>query len=202
MKKIYKKSINYKNALARLIEKKYIELILGMLVAFLISSYTYKIIFKDLKIKLAFNFPKVNFNIFNKNKKLSTKNTLPEIKTYIVQEGDDLWHIAEKFYGSGFNAYDISVANKLDPSTPIIQGQKLIIPSVKPRQPTIGETSSLQTTQVIFTEDKYVVQPGDSLSLISQKVYGDLFSWPKILQANNLQNSDLIEIGMVLNIPR
>ena len=48
----------------------------------------------------------------------------------------------------------------------------------------------------------YVVQPGDSLSLIAEKFYGDLYAWPKILQANNLASPDNIEVGMTLNIPR
>jgi len=51
-------------------------------------------------------------------------------------------------------------------------------------------------------ENKYIVQPGDSLSIIAQKVYGDIFSWPKIMNANNLLTPDSIEAGMVLIIPR
>ncbi|GIW64867.1 MAG: hypothetical protein KatS3mg092_0800 [Patescibacteria group bacterium] len=200
MKKIYEKTPNYQKALSNLIQKKYPQLILGILVSYLISSYSYNIFLKNIKINFA--LPKLSFNLFTKPKKIILKKSTPQIKTYIVQPGDDLWHIAEKFYGSGFNAYDISIANNIDPSSPIIEGQKLIIPSVKPRQPTTGETSSLQTSQVVYTEGKYVVQPGDSLSLISFKVYGDFYSWPRILKANNLQNPDLIEIGMVLNIPR
>jgi len=48
----------------------------------------------------------------------------------------------------------------------------------------------------------YIVQEGDSLSSIAQKFYGDLYLWPKILEANNLSNPDLIEVGMELKIPR
>ncbi|PJC31398.1 hypothetical protein CO049_04255 [Candidatus Roizmanbacteria bacterium CG_4_9_14_0_2_um_filter_36_12] len=123
-------------------------------------------------------------------------------KTYTVAEGDDLWNIAEKFYGSGFNAYDISVANKLIDASILETGQKIIIPNVARREPTIGEISATQTEQVTYTEGKYVVQPGDSLSIIAQKVYGDLYAWHRILQANNLLNADQIEIGMILTIPR
>ena len=47
----------------------------------------------------------------------------------------------------------------------------------------------------------YVVKEGDSLSLIAEKFYGDLYQWPKIMKANRLTNPDLIEVGMVLLIP-
>ena len=124
------------------------------------------------------------------------------IKTYTVAEGDDLWNIAEKFYGSGFNAYDISLANKITDSSSISAGQKLIIPQVTPRQPTVGDISAISTTQVTYVEDKYIVQPGDSLSIIAQKVYGDLNAWTRIMSANNLLTPDSIEAGMVLVIPR
>src|SRR3989338_346655 len=50
--------------------------------------------------------------------------------------------------------------------------------------------------------EKYTVQLGDSLSIIAQKVYSDLYAWPRILDANNLVSPDLIEVGMVLVIPR
>jgi len=47
-----------------------------------------------------------------------------------------------------------------------------------------------------------VVQPGDSLSIIAQKVYGDRYAWTRIMNANNLATPDSIEAGMVLVIPR
>jgi nucleoid-associated protein YgaU len=47
----------------------------------------------------------------------------------------------------------------------------------------------------------YVVQEGDSLSSIAEKFYGDLYKWPKLMEANRLSNPDIIEVGMVLFIP-
>jgi nucleoid-associated protein YgaU len=47
----------------------------------------------------------------------------------------------------------------------------------------------------------YVVQEGDSLSSIAEKFYGDLYKWPKLMEANRLSNPDIIEVGMVLVIP-
>jgi len=189
-KKYYKKSMNYERLFITTVRRRYIDLAIGMMSFYFVIVISIKVF--PFQVKL----PNVN------NKKIDklAKPRTP-VKTYTVAEGDDLWHIAEKFYGSGFNAYDISVANKINSLLPIEVGQKLVIPKVARRQPTVGEISAI-STQVTYTEGKYIVQPGDSLSSISQKVYGDLFAWPKILQANNLPNADIIEVGMILTIPR
>jgi len=65
-----------------------------------------------------------------------------------------------------------------------------------------GQISAISSEQVTYTKNKYVVQKGDSLALIAQKVYGDRNAWVRIAQANNLASPDLIEVGMELVIPR
>ncbi len=49
----------------------------------------------------------------------------------------------------------------------------------------------------------YTVQPGDTLSKIAQKVYGDFRQWPLIFEANRdkLTSPSLIRVGMELRIP-
>lgn len=193
------KNINYQKLLVITVKEKYFSLILGLLTSFIIASFIYKIFFKNIRINLAFKIPTFKFWSKTVKNKVVAKKPL---KTYIVAEGDDLWNIAEKFYGSGFNAYDISVANKISDSSNLNVGLKLLIPQVTPRQPTVGEITTEAASQVTYVENKYIVQPGDSLSIISQKVYGDLFAWPKIMEANNLSTPDSIEAGMILIIPR
>lgn len=53
-----------------------------------------------------------------------------------------------------------------------------------------------------ITADTYTVQPGDWLSKIAWRAYNDVYSYPKIAEANNLSNPDSIEVGQVLKIPR
>lgn len=53
-----------------------------------------------------------------------------------------------------------------------------------------------------ITTDTYTVQAGDWLSKISGRAYGDIYSYQKIAQANNLSNPDAIEVGMTIKIPR
>lgn len=200
MKKKYYKNQPYKKLFFLIVKQKYFELFLGIIASFFVSTLIYKTLLKNIKFNFSFYYPKIfkkNISLQEtKKQKISTKKDKEKI--YIVQSGDDLWHIAEKFYGSGFNAYDIAIANKIDPQSTLVEGQKLIIPSVKPRQPTKGETSSVQN---ISNKTKYIVQPGDSLSIIALKFYGDLYAWPKIMNANNLSNPDNIEVGMELIIP-
>ncbi len=185
------KNLNYQKLLILTVKEKYFSLFLGLLVVFFIL--------KNININLTFKLPTFKFASKVVKNKVIVKKPL---KTYIIAKGDDLWNIAEKFYGSGFNAYDISVANKITDASLIETGQKIIIPQVTPRQPTVGDISALSTSQVTYVENKYVVQPGDSLSIIAQKVYGDVFAWPRIMNANNLATPDSIEAGMVLIIPR
>ncbi len=201
-KKSYYKTINYQNLLLLLIKEKYFSLILGLAIFYFISFYSYNFIVNNSFFPKISFFVKTNKKNFVQNVQKQKNNNHQRI--YTVKEGDDLWHIAEKFYGSGYNAYDISTTNDLDPLLPLKAGQKLIIPKITPKTPTTGEIASgifvIKTN--LSNQEKYIVQPGDSLSLIAQKVYGDLYAWPKILQANNLQNPDQIEVGMILNIPR
>ena len=53
------------------------------------------------------------------------------------------------------------------------------------------------------TEMAYKVAPGDSLSAIAKKVYGDANKWRQIFEANTdqIQNPDLIHPGQILKIP-
>ena len=192
------KNLDYQKLLILTVKEKYFSLFVGLFISFFISTLTYKTFLKNIRINLAFKLPTFNFASKIKNKVVVNK----PLRTYVVAEGDDLWNIAEKFYGSGFNAYDISLANKITDSSNISTGQKLIIPQVTPRQPTIGDISTTSTSQVTYVENKYIVQPGDSLSIIAQKVYGDLYAWTQIMNANNLTTPDSIEAGMVLIIPR
>jgi len=184
------KNLDYQKLLILTVKEKYFSLLVGLLVVFFIL--------KNINFNLAFKLPTFNFASKVKNKVVVNK----PLRTYVVAEGDDLWNIAEKFYGSGFNAYDISLANKISDSSNLEVGIKLVIPQVTPRQPTIGDISATSTSQVTYVENKYVVQPGDSLSIIAQKVYGDLYAWTRIMTANNLAAPDTIEAGMVLIIPR
>jgi len=110
---------------------------------------------------------------------------------HLVQAGDTLWAVAERYYHSGYNWVDIAKSNNLANPGQIDVGQELLIPDVEPKQP---------TTSVSVSEDKlepisgatYTVVRGDNLWNIAVRAYGDGYRWVDIAQENELANPDLI----------
>jgi len=66
-----------------------------------------------------------------------------------------------------------------------------------------GTSSAPQGSTPPETEMAYRVAPGDSLSKIAQRVYGDANKWRLIFEANTdqIKNPDLIHPGQILKIP-
>ncbi len=127
-----------------------------------------------------------------------TNNVLP--KTYKVKAGDDLWHIAQNLYGSGYNWVDLASANKLENPGLLYAGTELTVPNVKPKLLTVEEKT--ETQQNPITGLSYTVVKGDFLWEIAVRAYGDGYKWTEIAKANNLINPDLIFSGNVLKLPR
>ncbi len=123
--------------------------------------------------------------------------------TYTVKEGESLWSIAEKLYGSGYNWIDLASANKLQDPGLIFTGDKLVVPNVKPRivENNIVTTQTAVSTTPI-TGKSYTVVKGDCLWTIAVRAYGDGYKWTEIAKANNLTNPDLIYPGNVFVLPR
>lgn len=62
--------------------------------------------------------------------------------------------------------------------------------------------SQAASTQILPTPpNSYTVLPGDTLSIISQKIYGNMDVWQKIAELNKISNVENIEIGTVLVLP-
>lgn len=130
------------------------------------------------------------------------------ITTYTVVKGDDLWHIAEKYYRSGYNYIDIMKENKITGAGIIVTGQELRIPKVEAKKITVVETKGAvvmektkPTTSVAVGE--YTTRKGDSYWSIAVRAYGDGYQWPKIYWANKtlFANPDLIFANTKISIP-
>ena len=119
-------------------------------------------------------------------------------KIYTVKEGEDLWHIAQNLYGSGYNWVDLASENKLINPSVIAVGAKLTIPNVKAKTATSDEV--MQANSIKGTS--YTVASGDYLWDIALRAYGDGFKWVEIAKANNLANPNLVHPGNVLKLPR
>jgi len=122
--------------------------------------------------------------------------------TYTVSQGDSLWNIADKVYGSGYNWVDIARANHLENPNILNEGSVLIIPKATP---IILETVTPALQNVFersIKSNTYTVEKGDSLWEIAVRSYENGYRWVDIAKANNLDNPNLIFSGNVLKIPR
>jgi LysM repeat protein len=72
-------------------------------------------------------------------------------------------------------------------------------PRSTPATPTAREGTP--TAEPATEEQTYTVQPGDSLWIIAQKVYGNGAKYPLIAQANDITTTTRLRTGMVLKIP-
>lgn len=124
-------------------------------------------------------------------------------QNYVVVEGDNLWTIAEKVYSSGYNFVDIASANNIGNPDYIEIGQKIMLPSVTPKESTVGDI----TPQAAMTKSEasvpatHTVVEGDSLWVIAQKQYNDPYQWTRISELNpTVTNPDFIMPGQVLKL--
>lgn len=119
---------------------------------------------------------------------------------YTVKEGDTLFLIAEKYYLNGEKYPEIAQANNLTNVDQIEVGQVLQIPKLETPETATGGGTTIWGPRI--EGNSYTIIEGDWLSKIAGRAYGDIYAYDKIAKANNIQNPDLIEPGMVLVIPR
>lgn len=121
---------------------------------------------------------------------------------HTVIQGENLWQIAEKYYGSGYNWVDVAKANNLANANHLLVGQVLQIPQAEKREVKTAVAFSTAATANLISGDSYTVVKGDHLWSIAVRAYGDGYQWTKIAEANNLSNPDIIYAGTVLKLPR
>lgn len=124
--------------------------------------------------------------------------------TYKVVKGDDLWHISERFYNSGYNYVDIAKANKLVNASLIETGQELVIPKVAAKKTTVVKAET-KTAKISIEGGKYTTVKGDYLWSIAVRAYGDGYKWTAIYTANKAKignNPSRLFTGVELALPR
>jgi nucleoid-associated protein YgaU len=114
--------------------------------------------------------------------------------TYITQEGDTLWAIAQRLYGDGAQwqrIYNANVGTIGANPNYMRAGWRLTIPDLSgPVPPAPGHT--------------YVTTESDTLWAIAQRFYEDGAQWPKIYEANKNvigPDPDVLRPKLTLYIP-
>jgi nucleoid-associated protein YgaU len=145
----------------------------------------------------------VNDNLFK------DKQAIKVDSNYTVQDGDNLWNIAERAYSNGFNWIEIARANNLLNENLIEVGTKLNIPKIDKKSSSLGlatpNDNGKKDTLVRedkITDSKYTIKNGDNLWNISIRAYADGYKWVEIAKANKIDNPDLIYAGNKLTLPR
>jgi len=123
-------------------------------------------------------------------------------KIYQVIKGDNLWEIAVKEYGDGYQWTKIAAANNLKNASVISVCQKIVIPKSEASKEVVSKQND--NSQVIVQGSDYKVVKGDSLWKIAVRAYSDGYQWTRIWKENKskLNNPNGLEIGMILNIPK
>ena len=103
---------------------------------------------------------------------------------YTVRPGDNLWEIASRFYGSGWEFTRIAEANAgrrmpdgwwFRRADAIRPGWELILPLPATRlEQRLGRT-------------EYVIQPAETLAGIAARLTGDEFQWVQLVRANRIE---------------
>lgn len=110
-------------------------------------------------------------------------------RSHLVQPGDDLWTLAERYYQDGSRWREIAAANDsvlLQSTDHLEPGMLLAIPNPS-----------------AAADDQVVVQPGDTLTGLAADHLGDPGRWGEIADANPgvIAEPDAIDVGWVLQMP-
>ncbi len=132
----------------------------------------------------------------------------PTRTIHVVQRGETLSHISQKYYGTSRKWRVILEANKdvLSDANHLRPDMKLTIPGIEGAGPAVAVASrpALSASSPAPASRTYTVQQGDTLFRISVKCYDDGAKWRDILKANEDRISDPkrdVRPGMTLVIP-
>jgi LysM repeat protein len=108
-------------------------------------------------------------------------------QSIIIAPGDTLQNISIRYYGTPAYISQIAEANGIRDPNLIRAGALLTLPAV--------------ATETAAPVGSVVVQPGDTLAGISQRVYGSAGYVQEIARANGISNPAMIRAGAQLTLP-
>lgn len=147
------------------------------------------------------------FSSVNKQAEIAQKATEEAAKakqTHVVAKGEFLWEIAQQYYNDGYQWTKIAEANNLTNPDILVEGQELTLPQLEVKPEIAAAVTSATSESDTPQPTEYTVAVGDTLWSISVQTYADGYQWTKIWEANKdkIANSNIIEVGQVLVLPR
>ncbi|MFN3168912.1 MAG: LysM peptidoglycan-binding domain-containing protein [Phycisphaeraceae bacterium] len=125
----------------------------------------------------------------------------PNARNYTVEPGDTFASIAVEVYGQESAWFEIAQANpSVDPKR-LQVGQVIVLPDLAE----VEREREEATPPAPGKDQSYTVRPGDTLSGIAQKFYGDSEAWDLIYNRNRDKigpSPDTLKAGMTLVIPQ
>lgn len=129
-------------------------------------------------------------------------------RTHTVADGETLFQISKKYYGTGNSWTKIAERNGLRAEA-LKPGMKLRLPGLEPaasidssRQ--AGKASRKLVDPVPAAAPKYnlyTVKQGDTLAKISRKMLGSPERLADLAKLNGIEDSDSLSIGQTIRIP-
>lgn len=140
----------------------------------------------------------------------------PDMYVYKWKSGDKIDLLAERYLGSAKYADRLRMVNEGRNESNLVAGETFFVPTLesiappavvqqpKPAAPgTVAQPSEKPAPKGLTEDGFYVVQKGDVLGTIAQRVYGSSKKWQKIFDANRdlLKDANSLKVGMKLRIP-
>lgn len=166
-----------------------LSMIFGLIIVLIIGLFIFKAVKNQNSNKIASTSTQNNEEGFASS-----------AKQHVVAKGENLWSIAQKYYGSGYKWTEIAKKNNIKNPNLIAIGQSLVVEEQNGNS-TTSEKVTMKNVEPI-TGTSYTIQKGDNLWTIAVRAYGDGYKWSQISRENKLSHPNLIHSGNTLSLPR
>ena len=117
---------------------------------------------------------------------------------HVIRPGENLAKLAKQYYGDYKKYNVIAEYNGLEDAAQISVGQKIMIPELAGTPSAAGgEVDTDRKGQFIV----HALMPGESLSKLAQKYYGDYKRFDIIAEYNDMDDATRVTVGQEIKVP-
>ncbi len=118
---------------------------------------------------------------------------------HVIKPGESLSKLAKKYYGDYKKFNIIADFNNMPDATQVKVGDKIMIPEIKGVKLQDAESDGFPSDQAYIF---HTIKPGESISKIAKKYYGDYKLFHVIADFNDMQDATKVKVGQTIKIPR